>query len=281
MHFLTLIQIYPVYNMQFKKRLLHWSLRPSALTALSSLGIRYPGLLVGFVIRAWWHVLVFYRYQSGRVCASSPSCVLSPGTTPSEWVSQDDTCKFMCMIHTHVSFGCRIRNSPPPTPKRSQELLYFDHANQLTNELEFLPLKWNVFQPHYFSWNFSLNPWSSLHVPVSVFHGGVEKNRPGEIIRGWNVPRDPLKGHVIVYSAALKYFSWKKSIYTKQHHKVAFEQLWKKTSLQISNYGAFAQAGPVACWCFYGHLARTEIAVLGPWRRGIVQVYIWSSRNKF
>lgn len=169
----------------------------------------------------------------------------------------------------------------PTTPKHSQELLYFDHANQLTNELEFLPLKWNVFQPHYFSWNFSLNPWSSLHVPVSVFHGGVEKNRPGEIIRGWNVPRDPLKGHVIVYSAALKYFSWKKSIYTKQHHKVAFEQLWKKTSLQISNYGAFAQAGPVACWCFYGHLARTEIAVLGPWRRGIVQVYIWSSRNKF
>lgn len=51
MHFLTLTQIYPVHKMQFKKHLLHRSLRPSALTALSSLRIRYAGLLVGFVIQ--------------------------------------------------------------------------------------------------------------------------------------------------------------------------------------------------------------------------------------
>lgn len=57
-----------------------------------------------------------------------------------------------------------------------------------------------------------------------------------------------------------KYFCWKKSVYTKYHHKVAFEQFKKKTDLQISNYGALAQAGFVACWCFCGHLARTEIA---------------------
>lgn len=52
----------------------------------------------------------------------------------------------------------------------------------------------------------------------------------------------------------------KKSIYNKYHHKVAFEHFKKKTNLQISNYGAFAKAGFVACWCFYGRWARTEIA---------------------
>lgn len=78
-----------------------------------------------------------------------------------------------------------------------------------------------------------------------------------------------------------KYFCWKKSIYTKYHHTMVFEQFKKKTNLQISNYGASAQAGFVACLCFCGPLARTEIAILGPWRRVIFQVYIWSSRNKF
>lgn len=61
-----------------------------------------------------------------------------------------------------------------------------------------------------------------------------------------------------------KYFCWKKPIYTKYHYTVAFEQFKKETNLQISNYGASAEAGFVACLCFHGHLARTKIAVLDP-----------------
>lgn len=79
-----------------------------------------------------------------------------------------------------------------------------------------------------------------------------------------NVPRDPPKGHVIVYSVTRNTSAGKSLFTLKYHHKVAFEQFKKKTNLQISNYGALAQAGFVACWCFCGHLARTEIAVLGP-----------------
>lgn len=62
-------------------------------------------------------------------------------------------------------------------------------------------------------------------------------------------------------SVTLNIFAGKSLIYTEYHHTVAFEPFKKETNW-ISNYGASAQAGFVACLCFFGHLARTEIAVL-------------------
>lgn len=44
----------------------------------------------------------------------------------------------MCMIHIHMFWLQDWERFPP---KRNLELLYFDHASQLTNELQFLPLK--------------------------------------------------------------------------------------------------------------------------------------------
>lgn len=73
-----------------------------------------------------------------------------------------------------------------------------------------------------------------------------------------------LKSHAVVYSVTPNTFCWEKSVYTEHHHTVAFEQFKKKTNLRISNYGALALAGFVACLCFRGHLARTEIASAGP-----------------
>lgn len=75
---------------------------------------------------------------------------------------------------------------------------------------------------------------------------------------------DPLKVHVVVYSVTLNTSAGKCLFTLNTTIRWPLSSLKKKTDLQISNYGASAQAGLVTCLCFCGLQARTEIAMLGP-----------------
>lgn len=155
-----------------------------------------------------------------------------------------------------------------------------------------MPVSWQM-RFGYLLWSsvlFSLiiSSGSRLHMPVSVlmWRSGVERicwlvrkilnrNYPWVECSVWSSTGLCTCAFSVILNAAAG-----KSLFTL-NTTIRQPLSSLKRNLPISYYGGSAQAGFVACLCFCGHLARTEIAMLRPWRRVVFQVYIWCCRNKF